>query len=177
MESSAFHERVKRLKEINEVIEKLDPAIREGALSLLASYVTGQPHTADGEQQARTKHQAGATTSEGEESELQMTELFGKYPDGKPSENATLIAVWLYSQYGAQPFKLDEMRGIAESVGLTIPSSLDMTLKQAQRDGKALFQHTGRSEFKPTVPGELYFRKTYEVTKGTKKWPAQGSES
>ena len=165
MESSAFHERVKRLKEINEVIEKLDPAIREGALSLLASYVTGQPHTADGEQQARTKHQAGATTSEGEESELQMTELFGKYPDGKPSEN------------GAQPFKLDEMRGIAESVGLTIPSSLDMTLKQAQRDGKALFQHTGRSEFKPTVPGELYFRKTYQVAKGTKKRPAQGSES
>jgi hypothetical protein len=171
MESSAFHERVKRLKEVNEVIEKLDPAIREGALSLLAGYVTGQPHTADG------KPPAGAGAGEGEESDLQMTELFGRYPDGRPSENAILIAAWLYSQYGAQPFKLDEMREIADSVGLTVPSSLDMTLKQAQREGKALFQHTGRSEFKPTVPGELYFKKTYEVAKGTKKRPAQGSES
>lgn len=171
METNAFHERVKRLKEVNEVIEKLDPAIREGALSLLASYVTGQPHTVDG------KQQAGAGAGEGEESELQMMELFGRYPDGRPSENAILIAAWLYSQYGAQPFKLDEMREIAESVGLTVPSKLDMTLKQAQRDGKALFQHTGRSEFKPTVPGELYFKKTYLVAKGTKKRAAQGSES
>lgn len=171
MEISAFHERVKRLKEVNEVIEKLDPAIREGALSLLAGYVTGQPHTADG------KQQAVVAMGESEESGLQMAELFGKYPDARPSENAILIAAWLYSQYGAQPFKLDEMREIAESVGLTVPSSLDMTLKQAQRDGKALFQHTGRSEFKPTVAGELYFKKTYEVAKGTRKRPAQGSES
>lgn len=171
MESSTFHERVKRLKEVNEVIEKLDPAIREGALSLLAGYITGQPQRVDG------THQTGAARGEGETSEQQMTELFGKYPDGKPSDNAILIAAWLYSQYGAQPFKLDEMREIAESVGLTIPTSLDMTLRQAQRDGKALFQHTGRSEFKPTVPGELYFKKTYQVTKGTKKRPAQGSES
>ena len=171
MESGTFHERVKRLKEVNEVIEKLDPAIREGAFSLLASYITGQPHRADG------KQQADPATGEGEESEQQMTELFGKYPDAKPSENAILIAAWLYSQFGAQPFKLDEMREIAESVGLTIPSSLDMTLKQAQREGKSLFQHSGRSEFKPTVPGELYFKKTYQVPKGTKKRPTQGSES
>jgi hypothetical protein len=171
MENSVFHERVKRLKEVNEVIEKLDPAIREGALSLLAGYVTGQPHTADG------KQKAGTAAGEAEESNLQMTELFGRFPDGRPSENAILIAAWLYSQYGAQAFKLDEMREIADSVGLTVPSSLDMTLKQAQREGKALFQHTGRSEFKPTVPGELYFKKTYEVAKGTKKRPTQGSES
>lgn len=170
MESSTFHERVKRLKEVNEVIEKLDPAIREGAFSLLADYITGQPHGVDG------THQKGAATGGGEAPD-QMAELFGKYPDGKPSDNAILIAAWLYSQYGAQPFKIDEMREIAESVGLTIPASLDMTLRQAQREGKALFQHTGRSEFKPTVHGELYFKKTYQVTKGTKKRPAQGSES
>jgi hypothetical protein len=171
MESSVFYERVKRLKEVNEVIEKLDPAIREGALSLLAGYITGQPHTAD------IKQKASAHAGEAEESHDQMTGLFGKFPDGKPSDNAILIAAWLYSQYGAQPFKLDEVREIADSVGLTVPSSLDMTLKQAQREGKLLFQHTGRSEYKPTVPGELYFKKTYEVAKGTKKRPSQGSES
>jgi hypothetical protein len=171
MESSTFHERVKRLKEVNEVIEKLDPAIREGAFSLLTGYITGQAHKVDG------KHQPDAPPDEREGSEEQMKELFGNYPDGKPSDNAILIAAWLYSQYGAQPFKLDEMRQIADSVGLTIPASLDMTLKQAQRDGKMLFQHSGRSEFKPTVPGEIYFKKAYQVTKGTRKRPAEGSES
>lgn len=92
MESSVFHERVKRLKEVNEVIEKLDPAIREGAFSLLAGYITGQPHTTD------SKQKAGAAGGEAEESTLQMTELFGRFPDGKPSQNALLIAAWFYSQ-------------------------------------------------------------------------------
>jgi hypothetical protein len=171
VESTAFRGRVKRLKEVNEIIEKLDPAIREPAFSLLAGYITGHDHRVEG------AHRTGAATGEGGASRQQMSDLFGKYPDGKPSDNAILIAAWLYSQHGAQPFKLDEMREIAESVGLTIPTSLDMTLRQAQRGGKALFQHTGRGEFKPTVPGELYFRKTYQLTKGTKKRPAQGGES
>ncbi len=172
MESSTFQDRVKRLKEVNEVIEKLDPAIREGAFSLLAGYITGHPHNT-----GEAAHDARVGMVEGGASEQQMAELFGKYPDGKPSDNAILIAAWLYSQFGAQAFRLEELRGIAESVGLTIPASLDMTLKQAQREGKLLFQHTGRSEFKPTVPGELYFKKTYLVTKGTKKRSTQGSES
>jgi hypothetical protein len=169
MENSTFQERVKRLKEVNEVIEKLDPAIREGAFSLLASYVTGQPYKRE-----QVPH-PGTNLSEVEsESEAPTAELFTKYPDGKPSDNAVLIAASLYSQYGAEPFKLEEMRAIAGSVGVTIPTALDMTLRQAKRDGKSLFQHTGRSEFRPTVHGELYFKKTYQVTKGTKKRPVQG---
>ena len=172
MENSTFQERVSRLKEVNEVIEKLDPAIREVAFSLLAGYVTGQPYK--GTEGAPS---ADVSPNDGDLSEMETIELFSKYPDGKPSDNAVLIAASLYSQYGAQPFKLDEIRAIADSVGVTIPSSLDMTLKQAQRDGKALFQHTGRSEFKPTVSGEIYFKKTYQVAKGTKKRPAQGAES
>jgi hypothetical protein len=171
MENSTFQERVKRLKEVNEVIAKLDPAIREKAFSLFAEYVNGQRYKSE------SVHQAAASSGEPDASESPMTELFARYPDGKPSDNAILIAASLYSQYGAQPFRLDEMRGIAEAVGVTIPASLDMTLKQAQRDGKALFQHTGRSEFKPTVHGELYFKKTYQVTKGTKPRPTQGTES
>jgi len=171
MEDSTFQDRVKRLKEVNEVIEKLDPAIREEAFSLLAGYVTGQPYTGP---------HVGADGSGGQgdsHSEAPAADLFARFPDGKPSDNVVLIAASLYSQYGAEPFKLDEIRAIAQSVGVTIPSSLDMTLKQAKREGKSLFQHTGRSEFKPTVHGELYFKKTYQVTKGTKKRPLQGAES
>ncbi|SPE44857.1 conserved hypothetical protein [Candidatus Sulfotelmatobacter sp. SbA7] len=171
MDSSAFRQYVIRLKEVNEVIEKLDPAIRGEAFSLLAGYVTGKPYRDDSDSQERIPR------GDEESSEPLMADLFARYPDGKPSDNAILIAAWLYSQYGSQGFKLDEMRGIAESVGLTVPTSLDMTLRQAQRDGKALFQHIGRSEFRPTVHGELYLKKTYQVTKGTKKHAAEGSGS
>jgi hypothetical protein len=172
MESTAFHERVKRLKEVNEVIGKLDPAIREGAFSLLAEYVTGHPQ--------KSKSGAGEEIGDNEphdQSDTAISELFAKHPDGKPSDNEVVIAAYLYSQYGTQPFKLDEIRAIADSVGVTIPASLNMTLKQAQRDGKSLFQHTGRSEYKPTVTGELYFKKTFEVSKGTKQRPIPGNGS
>jgi hypothetical protein len=170
MDSSAFQERVKRLKEVNDVIKDLDPAIREGALTLLVEYVTGLPATAA----PNAGHQdIGGGGSAGED----PAEFFAKFPEGKPSDNAVSIAAYVYGQFGAEPFKLDDIRETAKSVGLTIPASLDMTLKQAQRDGKLLFQHTGRSEFKPTVHGELYFKKTYLVTKGTKKRPVQGGES
>lgn len=170
MDNNAFQERVRRLKEVNDVIKELDPAIREGALPLFAEYVTGHPVTRDG---GREPDNGGGASSAGGGA----AEFFTKFPEGKPSDNAVSIAAYLYSQHGAEPFKLDEVRESARSVGLTIPTSLDMTLKQAQRDGKLLFQHTGRSEFKPTVHGELYFKKTYQVIKGTKKRPAQGSES
>jgi hypothetical protein len=169
MDNSEFQERVKRLKEVNEVIKDLDPAIREGALPLLAEYVTGQ---AIGRKPAHRPNDddVGQTVPQ------DAADFFAKFPDGKPSDNAILIAAHLYGQYVAEPFRLDEVRETAKSVGLTIPASLDMTLKQAQREGKALFQHTGRSEFKPTVNGELYFKRTYEVPKGTRKRPVQGNE-
>lgn len=173
MESAIFQERVKRLKEVNEVIEKLDPAIREAALSLLSDYVTGQPTKRDGGQ----AHETQNAPSDPQTNMATLEGLVGGHPDGKPSDNAVLITAHLYSQYGAQPFRLDEVQAIADSVGVTIPTSLSMTLRAAKRDGKSIFQHTGRSEFKPTVHGELYLKRTYQVSKGTKQRPAQGNES
>jgi hypothetical protein len=170
MDNSTFQERVKRLKEVNDVIKDLDPAIREGALPLLEEYITGQPVATSIVHKPENSGEGVATVDS-------AAEFFAKFPEGKPSDNAVSIAAYVYSQYGAEPFKLDEIREASKSVGLTIPASLDMTLKQAQRDGKLLFQHTGRSEFKPTVHGELYFKKTYQVSKGTKKRPVQGTES
>ena len=170
MDSAAFQERVKRLKEVNEVVKDIEPAIQEAALALLAEYVTGHP----------TERKPAQPLSGGnakEEAPQDAAEFFSKFPDGKPSDYAVLIAGYLYGQYGAEPFKLDEIREIARSVGLTIPASLDMTLKRAQRDGKLLFQHSGRSEFRPTVHGELHFKKTYQVATGTKRRPAQVPES
>jgi hypothetical protein len=170
MDNATFQERVKRLKEINEVIKDLEPAIQEAALALLDEYVTGYPA-------AHKPAQQTADGNGGKPAGDNKVEFFAKFPEGKPSDNAVLIAAHVYGQYGAESFKLDEIREIAKSVGLTIPTSLDMTLKSAQRDGKLLFQHSGRSEFKPTVHGELYFKKTYQIVTGTERRPTQVPES
>lgn len=168
MQSDTFKERVNRLKEVNEVIEKLDPSIRATAFSLLSDYVTGHA--------TKEKPGAGKHSADDEITHTDGAELFAKHPDGRPSENVNLIAAYLYSEYGAQPFTLADIRSKADAVGITVPASLDMTLKQASRKGKALFQHTGRNEYKPTVNGELYFKNTYKVKKGTKPRPAAGNE-
>jgi hypothetical protein len=170
MQTEAFKERVKRLQEVNEVIEKLDPAVRAQAFTLLSDYVTGTTTNhkpaapADSEPPAETPDPA----SDG-------SDFFAKHPNGRPSENALAIAAYLYGQYGVQPFQLDDIRKTATAVGLTIPDALDMTLKQAARDGKTLFQRTGYNQYKPTVNGELYFQKKYQVKKGTKTRPGNGS--
>ena len=152
MNSVVFQERVKRLQEVNYVIKDLEPAIQAAALAVLTEYVTG-------DSTERKQARQTSTGNTNEQSPQGAAEFFAKFTEGKPSDNAVSIAAYVYNQYGAEPFKLDEIRETAKSVGLTIPTSLNMTLKQAQRDGKLLFQHTGRSEFKP-VNGELHLKKT-----------------
>jgi hypothetical protein len=168
VQTEVFKERVKRLKEVNDAIEKLDPAIRSAAFSLLADYVTGITEKA---KDGYGHHAANKPT------EPDSTDFFSKLEKGKPADNAIAISAYFYSQYGAQPFQLDDIRTLADEVGLTIPGVLDMTLKQASRDGKSLFQHTGRNQYKPTVNGELYFQKTYSVKKGNKTRASGGNQS
>jgi hypothetical protein len=165
MEKDAFKDRVKRLDEVNAVIKKLDPSIREAAFSLLAEYVSSRP-------------MGGASVaSRGTEEAGAGDELFASHPDAKPAENVNLIAAHFYGQYGSGAFSLEDIRSKASAVGLTIPTSLGMTLKSARRGGKALFEHSGRNEFKPTVHGELYFKNNYHMKKGTKPRPAESSKS
>jgi hypothetical protein len=172
MDIKAFQECVNRIKEVNAVIEKLESEIREPAFALLSEYITG--HT---EKSGVSEAQLPRDDGPQNQPSIAGSDLFAKHPEGKPSDNAVLIAADLYSQYGAQPFTLDEVRAIADSVGITVPKSMNMTLNAAQREGKLLFQHTGRNEYKPTVHGELYFRKKYQVSKGTKQRPVTRNES
>src|ERR1700726_2281552 len=112
MDNSAFQERVKRLKEVNDVIKDLDPAIREGALPLLAEYITGYPVNLN---PAGQRDDKGGVNFAREG----VGEFFVRFPEGKPSDNAVSISAYLYSQYGAEAFKLDDIRETAKSVGLT----------------------------------------------------------
>jgi hypothetical protein len=61
-----------------------------------------------------------------------------------------------------------EAKEIADSVGITVPTRIDVTLKGAKRNQKSLLQNLGRGRFKPTVHGEKLFKESYKVTKGTK---------
>jgi len=58
-----------------------------------------------------------------------------------------------------------KMRQIADSVGLTIPASLDMTLKQAQRDARC-FSNTPAEASSSHRAGEIYFKKAYQIDEG-----------
>jgi hypothetical protein len=93
--------------------------------------------------------------------------FFAERDSAKPSDNALATAAYHYSEYGSAGFTIDEMRQLADDVGVTIPERLDMTYLQAKRNGNRLFRRGGRNAFRPTVHGESFFKQTYNVQKGT----------
>ena len=163
MNENTFKERVTRLKEVNGVLEKLDPSIRSQAFDLLKPYITGRPAVESGD----------GASEEGESEEADgdgsAEAFFSKFNDEKPSDNALLVAAYVYSRYGVTAFTVEEVRKLATDVGLTIPDRVDMTFIAAQRDGKALFRRAGKGEFRPTVYGEAHLKTTYNVKKGKVK--------
>jgi hypothetical protein len=103
---------------------------------------------------------------------VDLASLITKHDADKPSDNVHLLAADWYQSHGSAPFTLDALKEAAEGAGLTVPERLDMTLKQAAGAGKKLYASAGRGQYEPTVPGELYLKRTYGVTKGTDPVPA-----
>jgi len=165
MDDVSFQERVKRLVEINKVIEKLDPAIRGQAFALLESYVVtgkvtaGKPGGGGGDQQGKppdmTDHDADLEAFVGTLDAEEDT----------PAKNVRALAAFMYKRYGKVAFTTDEMNALAKQAGLTVPDRVDMTMKGAKVKGKKLFQQDGKS-FSPTVHGEAFFKEKYKVSKG-----------
>jgi len=165
MKEEDFKQRVKKLKEVNSIITKLDPAIREHAFKLLEAYITGK----------KTKHTDSPPPPDDESIDDDMEKFFSKLDHEKPSDNAFSIAANHYSQYGKEAISYEEIRVIADKVGITIPERVDMTFKAAQDKGKNLFQSGGRGKTKPTVHGEKYLKDTFGVKKGNKKKVEEGN--
>ncbi len=155
MDKQQFQERVKKLKEINKVIESLDPSIKEAGFKLLQSYATGK--------------EKESTNGGDDESLTNKEKFFTKFSHDQPADNVFLITAYFYSQYGTSPISIKEIKEVADDVGLTIPNRPDMTLKNAQRDGKSLFTSKTRGSWNPTVHGEKFLKEEYEVRKGRKK--------
>lgn len=158
MDENEFKERASRLQDVGKIIEKLPTEIRSEAFSLLKGYVSDQASS------------SGRKTNPAEDSAKQADDgdFFGKYDHDKPSDNARLVAAYLFREYGAAPFSTEDLKSIASSVGITLPDRVDVTIGAAQEKGKHLFARVGRGKFKPTVHGESFLKATYNVKKGTK---------
>ena len=100
--------------------------------------------------------------------------FFASFDHDKPADNVKLIAAWFYREYGIDPFSLEQLRQEANSVGITIPSRPNATLKAARDKGKKLFSTAGRSKFKLTIHGEASLKESYSVKKGIKSRPQEG---
>lgn len=157
MDQEGFKLLVKRLKEVNAVVTELDETIRARAFTLFEPYLAGEKETASN---GKTRRSVERKPDAGPES------FFGKLETSKPSDNALAIAAYLYSRYGSE-ITLDEVRALANDVGLTIPSRVDMTFGSAYRKGKKLFNNLGSGRFRLTVHGERALQETYAVRKGT----------
>jgi len=84
----------------------------------------------------------------------------------KPSDYAQLCAAFHFSKYGSTSFSLEELRTIASEAGVVLPDRLDMTLTNAAKDGKKLFQSGGRGAYKPTAAAGLVFKERWNVKPG-----------
>jgi hypothetical protein len=152
---------VKKLHELNDVIKSLDPSIRQQSFDLLRPLFFGTQSEEDDSTpfgKPQGSHNNGQST--------QSKEVFFKsFDNKKPSDNVFLIVAWLYSQHGAISIPSDSIKAVAEDTGLIVPERPDMTLRKAQKQGKHLFTKKG-SGYMPTVHGEKFLKKTYNVKKG-----------
>jgi hypothetical protein len=95
-----------------------------------------------------------------------LAEFFSRDGDLKPADYAQLCAAYCFSLYGTAPFSLAELRAIATEAGVVVPDRLDMTLCQATKKGKRLFQSAGRGLFRPTAAAGLMFGERWGVKPG-----------
>jgi hypothetical protein len=161
VDQKEFRARADRLEQIAKVLDKLPPEVRSSAFELLKGYAT--EHRSQSGTKTESSDVDKNTRDEGDAA------FFGAFDQGKPADNARLIAAYFYREYGAAPFSLDEVKQKATDVGITIPLRVDMTLLQAKEKGKKLFARAGTGKFKPTVHGEANLKATYGVRKGTKQ--------
>ena len=163
MDEKTLNDQTKRLQKINAIIAKLDPAIRAEAFSILKPYVIGHA--------GRDSHVTGNKEERGEQGtgDDDAEAFFSSHESKKPADNALLVVAFFYGKYGSEAFSLDEIQEIANDAGITIPERVDMTLRAAKRNGKALFRCLGKGQFKLTVNGEAFVKTTFNVKKGRQK--------
>lgn len=165
-------EKVKKtLLEMNELISKLDPAIREPAFEVMVPYyfegttLKQPPAQTPPAVNPPPNPAVSPNTSD-------LGEFISAFDHDQPKDNVMLLVAWLYSNYGAQPIQAKEIKELADACGLVTPSRPDNTMRQSKKNGKSLFTQQGKG-WKLTVSGEMHFKETYNVTKGNKTIPKE----
>jgi hypothetical protein len=175
VDEAEFKETVERLKQANQIVADLDPAIRAEAFTILRPYVEGDEPPARSTKKEKPLKEEPTAEADDEPDTSALEDLIQANEVEKPADAVFLLTAHLFSQYGAVPFETSEIAELGEAVGLTLPRRIDMTLEGAKRDKKSLFRRAGRGKFQPTVHGELFFKDEYDVKKGRKKRAASDS--
>ena len=158
-----------KLLEMNKIIAKLDPAIRNAAFEIMTPYYFEDQPVSESKPVVKPKGGKRKTsTKESDTSDL--GEFISGFEHEKPKDNVMLLAACLYSQYGAYPIQAKEIKDLGNACGLVIPNRSDNTMRQAKDKGKSLFNQQGKG-WKLTVSGELFLKNTYGVKKGSKPIP------
>jgi hypothetical protein len=165
MDDATFKERVKRLYEINKVVEKLDPAIRGQAFALLESYVGTGKVTSRKPEGGRHPEEENEEQADTTDLDADLEAFVAKFESDAPADNAKALAAFLYTRYGKAPFTAEEIDDLGKHAGLAVPERIDVILKGAKVKSKALFRQDGKT-FTPTVHGEAFFKDHYKVKKG-----------
>lgn len=160
---------LKRMKEVEKAVLGLDESVRAAAFALMRDYILGGGGSTDVGDSGGTELKRRVTTPKG------ASGFFQKHESDKDAENVLACAAWWYSQYGNAWFNPNkDLRALADEHGLTVSTRIDMTIRQMKRDDKPLFRQRGAT-YSPTPHGERYLKKTFGVTKGTGKPPAEES--
>ena len=168
MASDKIKDVTEKLLEINQIITKLDPAIRSSAFDILAPLIFEEDTEAGQETGAGQKKRKTINVADKEK-------FLSSFEHDRPKDNVFLIAAWLYSQYGVFPIPKALMAEEASNAGLTVPERTDNTMRTAKQKGKNLFRQKN-SGWQLTVAGEAYLKATYSVKKGNKPAPEETSE-
>lgn len=160
MDDKNFSDIASRLEEVGKVIAKLPTEIRLEAFGLLKPYVSKQVGGISG----MSKPESSGVESDNDGAD--DASLFSQFDHNKPSDNVRLITADLFQKYGSEPFAIEEIEKIAADAGITIPTRVDMTIRQATDGGKRLYVSCGNGSYKPTVHGETFLKTTYKVKKG-----------
>lgn len=168
MASDKIKDATEKLLEINQIITKLDPAIRSSAFDILAPLIFEEEAEAGQKPGGGQKKHKTINTADKEK-------FLSSFEHDRPKDNVLLIAAWLYSQYGVFPITKALMDEEASNAGQTVPERPDNTMRTAKQKGKNLFRQKN-SGWQLTVAGEAYLKATYTVKKGNKPAPEEETE-
>ena len=192
MDSKDFKIRAARLGEVDQVIGKLDPAIRVEAFSLLKAYVTGGIERPGGDptsqgngpgtreksptrrtsarsatKQASRKPIAPAAPGEGEDV------LLEEHLSDLDHENAMLALAIFFKRHGRGPFDMAHVKAIGEQFSLNMPKRLDKFFETAKRgEPKVLIARKQADGWMIMPGGAKWLKETYGVSLGRAVLPA-----